>query len=184
MTNNQLPVTSIDDGSYTVDREGAPLGTTLSGANSFSALYNYDWSALQNQYDSTSPTYEEAGFMGANAAPASTPQTRQFIGALMDHYYLNSGNTMGAPVGYYVQLAVAYGSVGITNFGYTFASPDIYLGNSLPTETLQLAFGFNSATNNLTANLYDGSGNLLGGVTANAATMKSFGSLFAKSADE
>ena len=155
-TGGQLPVTAVDNGTnaYTPDKAGEPLGTTVSGQNAFSGLYNFDWSNL-NPNSEGDQAYEEAGFLGT-----AGPQTRQIMGVVLRHWYVPSGQS--STQGYYVGLDLAFGSVGITDFGYNASEPAIYLGNTLPTANLQLAIGFDPTTNTLSAGLYDGAGNLLG----------------------
>jgi hypothetical protein len=150
VSNNQLPVTAVDNGTnaYTPDKAGEPLGTTVSGANAFSGLYNFDWSGL-NTHDPSNIAYEAAGFLGT-----ATPQTRQIMGVILRHWYIPSNEaTAGTPQGYYVGVDLAFGSVGITDFGYK-AGSGAYLGNTDPTSNLQLAVGFDSTTNTLSAALF------------------------------
>jgi autotransporter-associated beta strand protein len=156
VTNDQLPVTTVDNGTnpYTPDKAGEPLGATLSGQNAFSGLYNFDWSNLNTQ-DESDQAYEAVGFLGT-----AGPQTRQIMGAILRHWYVSAGNP-SANQGYYLGLDLAFGSVGITDFGYNGTEPAIFLGTSVPTETFQLAIGFTPTTNTLTAELYDGSGDVL-----------------------
>ena len=100
--------------------------------------------------------YEAVGFLGT-----ATPQTRQIMGAIIRHWYIpQSEATSRYQQGYYAGLDLAFGSVGITDFGYDGSAPAIYLGNAIPTGTLQLALGFDPTSNTLSAALYDGSGNL------------------------
>src|ERR1700677_1735481 len=114
VSNNQLPVTTVDNGTnaYTPDKAGEPLGTTVTGQNAFSGLYNFDWSGL-NTNDESNIAYEAAGFLGT-----AGPQTRQIMGAVLRHWYIPSNEaTAGTPQGYYVGLDLAFGSVGIIDFG-------------------------------------------------------------------
>ena len=170
VVNNQLPVTTVDNGTnaYTPDKAGEPLGTTISGTNAFSGLYNFNWSGL-NTKDESNIAYEAAGFLGT-----AGPQTRQIMGAVLRHWYLPSSEaTAGTPQGYYVGVDLAFGSVGIIDFGY-LAGSGLYLGNSDPTETLQLAIGFDPTTNTLSAGLYDGNA-LLG---LNSAVLDRSGGMY------
>jgi autotransporter-associated beta strand protein len=164
VTNNQLPVTTVDNGTnaYTPDKAGAPLSgttsttTTVTGTNAFSGLYNFDWTNL-NPNDESNQAYELAGFLGT-----ATPQTRQVMGTILRHWVVTAAEaTTGTPQGYYASIDLAFGSVGITDFGY-HASPGFFLGNALPTPTMQLAIGFDPTTNTLSAGLFDASGNTIG----------------------
>jgi hypothetical protein len=160
-TAGQLPVTTVDNGTnaYTPDKAGEPLGTTVSGQNAFSGLYNFDWSNLN---PNSAIAYEAAGFLGT-----AGPQTRQIMGVILRHWYVSAAQaTSQAPQGYYVGMDLGFGSVGITDFGYNGNSPTIFLGNNLPTSNLQLAIGFDPTSNTLSAGLYDGAGNLLGSHSA------------------
>jgi len=163
VSNNQLPVTTVDNGTnaYTPDKAGEPLGGTVSGTNAFSGLYNFDWSNL-NTNDPSGIAYEGVGFLGT-----AGPQTRQIMGMVLRHWYIpQSEATAQIQQGYYVGLDLAFGSVGIVDFGYNGASPSVYLGNAVPTADLQLAIGFDPTSNTLSTGLYDGSGNLLGSHSA------------------
>jgi hypothetical protein len=154
VTNNQLPVTAVDNGTnaYTPDKAGEPLGTTVTGANAFSGLYNFDWSGL-NTNDPSNIAYEAAGFLGT-AAAGGAPQTRQIMGVILRHWYIPAAEaTGGTPQGYYVGVDLAFGSVGITDFAYK-AGSGTYLGNTDPTSNLQLAVGFDSSSNTLSAALF------------------------------
>jgi autotransporter-associated beta strand protein len=164
VTNNQLPVTTVDNGTnaYTPDKAGAPLSgttdttTTVTGMNAFSGLYNFDWTNL-NPNDETNISYELAGFLGT-----AVPQTRQVMGTILRHWYVPAAQaTSGTPQGYYASIDLAFGSVGIVDFGY-HASPGFFMGNALPTATMQLAVGFDPTTNTLSAGLFDASGNTIG----------------------
>jgi autotransporter-associated beta strand protein len=158
VTNNQLPVTTVDNGSYayTPDKAGEPLGTTVSGQDAFSGLYNFDWSNL-NTDDESDEVYEAVGFLGTGNA-----QTRPIMGVILRHWYLPASEAQnGQEVGYYVGLDLAFGAVGLVDFGYNGSLPAIYLGNSDPAPTMQLAIGFNPTSNTLSAALYDASGNLI-----------------------
>jgi hypothetical protein len=158
VVNNQLPVTTVDNGTnaYTPDKAGEPLGATVSGTSAFSGLYNFDWSNL-NPNDESDVAYEAAGFLGS-----ATPQTRQIMGAILRHWYVPASEaTAGTQQGYYVGVDLLFGSVGIVDTGYDGSEPAVYLGNTLPTSTLQLAVGFNPVGNTLSAALYDANGNLL-----------------------
>jgi autotransporter-associated beta strand protein len=158
VTNNQLPVTTVDNGSnaFTPDKAGEPLGTTVSGQNAFSGLYNFNWSNL-NTDDDSDIVYEAAGFMGTGNA-----QTRPIMGVVLRHWYLPASEAQsGQNVGYYVGLDLLFGAVGITDTGYNGSLPAIYIGNSDPAPTMQLAIGFNPTSNTLSAALYDASGNLM-----------------------
>ena len=158
VSNNQLPVTTVDNGTnaYTPDKAGEPLGTTVSGQNAFSGLYNFNWSNL-NTDDTSDIVYEAAGFLGTGNA-----QTRPIMGVVLRHWYLPASEAQnGQGVGYYVGLDLLFGAVGITDTGYNGSLPAIYIGNSDPAPTMQLAIGFNPTSNTLSAALYDASGNMM-----------------------
>lgn len=145
-----LQVTTQDPGgagAYTPDKAGRATGTTLGSSNSFSALYRFDWSHFSQ---SASQVSEFVGFLG-NA----TPQTRQVLGVIMRHWHPTATD-------YYTAVDLAFGSVGITSFGYQ-AGGATYLGTTNPEtgEPFQLAIGYDGTSHTLTADLYDGSGNLL-----------------------
>ena len=162
LTGGQIPVTAVDNGTdaYTPDKAGEPLGTTVTGANAFSGLYNFAWSNL-NPNDSSDIAYEAAGFLGS-----ATPQTRQIMGVILRHWYVTAAEASSAdPQGYYVGLDLLFGSVGITDTGYQ-SGPSIFVGNTNPTATMQLAIGFDPTTNTLSAGLYDATGDLLGSHSA------------------
>jgi hypothetical protein len=159
VSNNQLPVTTVDNGTnaYTPDKAGEPLGTTLSGQSAFSGLYDFQWSNL-NPNDESDIAYEAVGFLGT-----AGPQTRQIMGSILRHWYVPASEaTAQVQQGYYVGLDLLFGSVGIVDTGYDGHSPTIFLGTSVPTSELKLAVGFEPTTNTLTASLYDSTGNLLG----------------------
>jgi len=167
VSNNQLPVTVLDNSTnaFTPDKAGAPLGSTQTGANSFSALYNFNWSQL-NTGGESAQAYEEAGFLGPVA-----PQTRQVAGIILRHWFISPADaTAQTPSGYYMGLDLAFGSVGVTGFGYQAGANAIYLGPDF-TPTHQIAIGYDGTAQTLTASLYDGSGNLLGTNTASVPTM-------------
>jgi hypothetical protein len=163
VSGGQFQITTVDNetNAYTPDKAGVPLGTTLSGANSFSALYNFDWSSL-NTNDESGQAGEEVGFLGA-----AGPQTRQVMGVILRHWEVPASEaTSQAQAGYYVGLDLAFGSVGITDFGYLAGANAIYLGASVPTAPLQLAIGYDSSSQTLTAGLFDGLGNLQGSLNS------------------
>lgn len=171
VTNNQLPVTAVDNGTnaYTPDKAGEPLGTTVSGANAFSGLYNFNFSGL-NTNDPNNIAFEAAGFLGT-----AGPQTRQIMGVILRHWYIPASEaTPSIPQGYYMGLDLGFGSVGIVDFGY-HAGNGTYLGNSDPTASLQLAIGFDPTSNTLSAGLYDGGGDLLG---SNSAVINRTGGMY------
>jgi hypothetical protein len=156
VTNNQLPVTTVDNGTnaYTPDKAGEPLGTTVTGTMAFSGLYNFDWSGL-NTNDPSNISYEGAGFLGT-AATGGGPQTRQIMGVVIRHWYIPAAEaTSGTPQGYYAGVDLGFGSVGIVDFGYK-AGSGTFLGNTDPTSNLQLAIGFDPTSNTLSAALFGG----------------------------
>jgi hypothetical protein len=171
LTGGQIPVTTVDNGAeaYTPDKAGEPLGTTITGTSAFSGLYNFTWSNL-NPNDSSDIAYEAAGFLGS-----ATPQTRQIMGVILRHWYVTASEASSAdPQGYYVGLDLLFGSVGIVDTGYQ-AGPSIYVGNTNPTATMQLAIGFDPTSNTLSAGLYDATGDLLG---SHSATLTMTGGMY------
>lgn len=136
---------------YMPDKAGREIVGGVSGTDSFSGLYKFSWSALDETAIDSTMQYEAVGFLG-NA----TPQTRQIMGSILRHWK-DGGN-------YYVGVDVAFGSVGTTNFGYK-AGDSIFLGSNAIGTDYQLAIGFDSTTDTLTASLYTADGTLLGGQT-------------------
>src|SRR5262249_45398314 len=96
VTNGHLQITTMDNvtDAFTPDKAGRPLGTTVGPANSFSGLYQFDWSTL-NQTETQA--YEMVGFLGN-----TVPQTRQVLGTILRHWRVT--NTTD----YYVGVDLAF----------------------------------------------------------------------------
>jgi hypothetical protein len=136
---------------FTPDKAGRAIIGGVGGSDSFSGLYQFSWSALDETAAEATMQYEAVGFLG-NAAP----QTRQIMGSVLRHWKIGAD--------YYVGVDLAFGSIGLTNFGYK-AGAAISLGPSALGTNYQLAIGFDSTTNTLTSGLYTAGGALLGGQT-------------------
>ena len=139
-----LPITAQDAGTsaYTPDKAGRSLGGNVNSTNSFSGLYRFDWTSLN---ETETQTYEFAGFLGA-----LSPQTRQVLGTIMRHWKVGPD--------YYMGLDLAYGSEGWSAFGYN-ASGAIWLGTENPEgRDLQLAVGYDGGSKTLSVGLYDAAG--------------------------
>ena len=143
----KLQITNMDNSTnaYTPDKAGRPLGATVGAGNSFSGLYQFQWSGL-NQ--SQTQAYEMAGFLGSDGN--STPQTRQVMTALIGHWKVGADN--------YITLDMGVGGIGISGFGYK-AGTTTWLAN--PSDNYQLTVGYDGTTRVLTLGLYDGQGNLV-----------------------
>ena len=139
---------------YTPDKAGRPLGVTLDAESSFSGLYQFHWSTLNTL---EAEAYELVGFIGSTASP----QTRQVCGTVLRHWKVGAD--------YYVAMDVAFGTVGITDFGYV-AGPEVWIGTDPTANWYQLAIGFDASTHVLKIGLYDDQGNLVGGNTADLDT--------------
>jgi PEP-CTERM motif len=136
---------------FTPDKAGRQIVGGLVGTDSFSGLYQFSWSGLDETAAEATMQYEAVGFLGNGA-----PQTRQIMGTLLRHWKVGAD--------YVVAVDLAFGSVGFTNFGYK-AGPSITLGTGALGTSYQLAIGFDAPTKRLTANLYAADGTLLGGQT-------------------
>ncbi len=139
---------------YTPDKAGRPLGTSLGGTHSFSGLYKFRWSTL-NQVETEA--YELAGFIGSTASS----QTRQACGAIIRHWKKGTD--------YYAAVDLFFGTVGNTGPGY-LAGPDIWLGTDASSNDYQLAVGFDGSTHVQYVQLFDAIGIPLGGVIADLDT--------------
>ncbi len=144
----------IDDGELP-DKAGRPTGAVLGGSDSFSALYVFHWSAL-NELNSPSAT-EFVGFLG-DADDAA----QQVCGALLRHRKWNGL--------YFVSLDLGFGSVGNTNFGYR-AGPQLSIGSSEAIgKALKFAVSYDGSTHVLSLALFDGQNAQLHGVSADLDT--------------
>ncbi|GMV97605.1 MAG: hypothetical protein AMXMBFR83_19620 [Phycisphaerae bacterium] len=162
----RLTITTKDRGNLGTtanDRAGRPLGTTLNGNNSFSALYRFNWSSLSNN---TNPIYEGVGFMGSDACPTGCSATsctptvrlyqRQVCGALLIHRKdANTGNFM-------VRLGVQFGEAGLGNHFLKSASTEVNLGASASTPDYYLAIGYDGSSHVLSLGLFELNGAPLG----------------------
>lgn len=148
VSGGRLQITSWDNttNAYTPDKAGAPLGATYDAMDGMSALYQFNWSEL-NQVEPQA--FEALGFLGQ-----ASPQTRQIAGVILRHWKV-------APSDYYVAVDLAIGSLGVSSqFGY-LAGPPTYLGEAAPGTDFQLAIGYCGNTNLLKASLYTATGTLL-----------------------
>jgi hypothetical protein len=141
------------ESAYVPDKAGRPLGATMGGGDSFSGLYTFTWSAL-NQ--TQTHAYELVGFLGA-----AVPQTRQVAGAILRHWKVGAY--------YYVATDLAFGSVGNTAFGY-LAGSTASLGTNPGANTYQLAIGYEGTTHVLRIGLYDSQAQQIAGITADLDT--------------
>ena len=82
VTNGRLQITTMDAGTnaFTPDKAGRPLGATVGANSSFSGLYQFSWSQL-DQTESPQ-TWELIGFLG----DSTIPQTRQVMGTILRHW--------------------------------------------------------------------------------------------------
>jgi len=138
------------------DRGGRALGSTLDGNSSFSGIYRFAWSDLN---EDTTQMWESVGFVG-DAANI----TRQKIGVIMRHWKVGDNS--------FVSMDMIYGEAGTGAFlfdatganGYGPFSPTaISLGSEAEGRDLQLALGYDGTSHVLTSELYDGDGNLMSG---------------------
>jgi hypothetical protein len=144
----------IDDGELP-DKAGRPTGTALGGSDSFSALYEFHWSAL-NELNSPSAT-EFVGFLGD-----ADEATRQVCGALLRHRKWNGI--------YFLSLDLGFGSVGNTDFGY-LAGPQLSIGaTDAIGKTFKLAVGYDGSTHVLSVALFDGEDGQIHGLSADLDT--------------
>lgn len=150
-----LPVEVWDNATdaYTPDKAGRPLGGVVGGADSFSALYRFRWSDLN---EDVTHAWEAAGFFGSSASP----QTRQVLVALMRHWKVGGD--------YYVRVGIGFSAS--SGFGYS-AGSTINLGAAAENTDYQLALGYDGTTNVCTVGLYDAAGNLITGQSADLATL-------------
>jgi hypothetical protein len=148
-TNGRLQITSWDNttNAYSPDKAGRPLGMTLSGNDSMSAQYKFNWSTLNT---SATQAYEAVGFLGQS----NSAQTRQILGSLLRHW--KSGSD------YLVAVDVAAGSIGATNFGY-LAGSAINLGPNALSNDYEFRIGYDGSTHKLGLDLLDTLGTRLGG---------------------
>jgi hypothetical protein len=140
---------------YTPDKAGRPLGATVSRDDSFSGLYEFNWSNLAQ---TETQAYEAAGFLGT---VGGTPQTRQIMGTLLRHWK--------AGADYYVAVDLAVGGQGATAFGYVQNSA-CWLGTNPYANDYKLAIGYDGSTHVLNLGLYDSSGTLMTGMSKNLYT--------------
>lgn len=129
---------------YTPDKAGRSLDGAVSGSDSFSGLYRFSWTSLN---EAEAQAYEMAGFLGS-----ASPQTRQMMGVILRHSKVGSD--------YYVALDLGFGSVGISGFGYQGGSL-VSLGAAPQGQSMNLAIGFDGGTSVLTAILTDAAGNVI-----------------------
>lgn len=126
------------------DRGGKPLGTTVTGNDSFSGLYRFRWSALN---EGTTQAIEFPAFLGDR-----TNCTEQLFGCILSH------NKVGND--YYVRMCSAAGEAlyyFLFQCGATFN-----LGPDAPTRDYQLAISYDATTHLLSHAIFDDQGVLLG----------------------
>jgi len=150
------------------DRGGRALGTTLNGNDSFSGLYTFHFSDLN---EDATQMWESVGFIG-DAANI----THQKIGVMLRHWKVSDN--------YYMSMDMVFGGSGTgtghgaflfdatgANGSGAFAPNAILLGNAAEYRPLKLAIGYDGDTNILSAGLYTDTGTKLSGnfVDLNAA---------------
>lgn len=143
------------------DRAGRPLGATLNGGNSMSALYKFNWSSLSN----TTTTWEGFGFIGSDACPTTctcSPNvcntTRQVLGGLLQHRYDSlSGN-------YSLIVGIEFGESGAGNHFYK-GGAEINLGATPQLNDYYFAIGYDGTSHVLSIAFYNSSGNVLSTVS-------------------
>lgn len=159
-----IQITTQDaPGNFNGDSAGRPLGATVSGHDSFSGLYNFRWTGL-NQ-DQSPQTWELAGFKGNNIN-----QTRQFLGALFQHWKVGGQS-------HFVNVGVAFGNNG-SAADHQDLLMDVPLGTAVfigdeaaaTSENWQLAIGYDGNTTVLQVGLYRGDGTLLASNSMNLST--------------
>ncbi len=156
---------------YVPDKAGRLVGASaadpLRSTDSFSVLYQFNWSQLyQNDRQTGDPgAYEFPAFFGSQWSDADprlpTAQSRQVLGARIIHWKDALGN-------YMLDLGIDYGgalSLGLPNTAYqsqqTFAGQVTNLGPYAEGKYYQLAMGWDGATGRFTVKLYDSLDNLL-----------------------
>jgi PEP-CTERM motif len=142
------------------DRAGRSVGAVLDGNGSYSGLYEFNFSALNE--DQFPQTWEMVGFIGTNVN-----STRQQLGVIMRHWKVG--------LNYFVSMDLVYGeagagaqffdATGVNGYG-PFAPTAIFLGTNPFVDDMQLAIGYDGATHVLTAELKDGLGTLISGNSA------------------
>jgi hypothetical protein len=150
-------------GNFNGDVAGRSLGSTVTGNDSFSGLYNFRWTGL-NQ-DQSPQTWELAGFKGSN-----NNQTRQFLGVLFQHWKVGGTNN-------FINLGVAFGNNG-SAADHQDLLMDVPLGTAVwigndaaaTSENWQLAIGYDGVTTVLEVGLYRGDGTLLASNSMNLST--------------
>jgi hypothetical protein len=143
---NRLQITVWDNttSQYVPDKAGAPVGRTLGPRDSFGALYEFNWSSL-NQDEIQAA--ELVGFLGQAA-----PQTRQVAGTLLRHWKVAGTSD------YYVAVDVVFGTVGASaNFGYSAGAP-VYLGTDPMAGDYKLGIGYCGTAGTLRVSLYAADG--------------------------
>jgi hypothetical protein len=159
-----IQITTQDKiGNFNGDAAGRPLGTTVDGFTSFSGLYNFQWTGL-NQ-DQSPITYEYVGFKGP-----LTNQTRQVCGAIIRHWKV-------AGVNNYIGLDISWGNNGSAGHLYDAVTDvpggtAVWIGDDAAamSENWQLAVGYDANTTIMELGLYRGDGTLLASNSANLST--------------
>jgi hypothetical protein len=133
------------------DKAGRPLGTTKGANDSFSAYYQWNYSAFED--DQENAVEEMAGFL----TTSSQHSTRQFMGARIQHYIGSNGDNL-------VRFGGGWASEGNTGSGRYFTGTpagDVNLGSNVIGRELQLVVAYDGVTKFLTTNLYDTDGTIL-----------------------
>lgn len=159
VTSGRLQITTEDKaGAFNDnDRVGRSVGGVLDGNDSYSGLYEFNFSSLNEDQDPQ--MWEFVGFIGTNVN-----STRHQIGVMMRHWKVG-GN-------YFTSMDMVYGeagtgshffdATGLNGYG-PFAPTAIFLGTDPFSNDMQLAIGYDGTTHVLTAELKDGAGNLISG---------------------
>tara|TARA_R110002111_G_scaffold32761_1_gene65884 strand:- start:951 stop:2027 length:1077 start_codon:yes stop_codon:yes gene_type:complete len=159
VTAGRLQITTEDKaGAYNDnDRVGRSIGGLLSGNDSYSALYEFNFSALNEDQDPH--MWEFVGFIGTHENT-----TRHTNGVMMRHWKAG-GN-------YFVSMDMVYGeagtgahyfnATGLNGYG-PFGPTAIFLGTDPFSDDMQLAIGYDGTEHVLTAELKDATGNLISG---------------------
>jgi FG-GAP-like repeat len=157
-----LPITTQALGGSLSNKSGRATGATLGYTDSFSALYSFDWSL------GALPANQGAGFFAGFTSASSQHSTRQFIGARFIRQVTAGGSNL-------VNMGGAWGSEGFTSTGRNFVG-DVNLLSNLDGRQLQLAIGYDGASNILDVGLFDAlNGNELIRSTGDIRTFENLG---------
>jgi len=164
VSGGRLQINTVDkSGAHNAnDRGGRALGTTLDGNDSFSGLYRFSFSDLN---EDATQMWEFVGFIG-NAANV----THQTTGVMLrhwkggDNYFMSLDMVFGGSGTGTGHAAHLFDATGANDYG-PFVSTAIFLGGAGAAEgrDLQLAIGYDGATHVLRAELFDAVGTLIAG---------------------